>query len=72
MVKKFSMNETELKRVRLRRTMLIVCAGLILGAILLLILPTRFPLPFRLGLAFVDLVAAATIWLLARQNLKPR
>lgn len=64
------MNETELKRVRMQRTMTIVCCALVIGAILLLVLPVKLPLPLRLGLAFVDLVAAATVWLVARQNLQ--
>lgn len=64
------MNESELKRVRMQRTMMIVCTALVIGAIILLVLPIRLPLPLRLGFAFVDLVAAATVWLLAKQNLK--
>ncbi|MCC6414687.1 MAG: hypothetical protein IT582_02105 [Opitutaceae bacterium] len=63
------MTEAELKRVRMQRIMLIVCTALVIGALLLLVLPLRLPLPLRLGLACVDLIAAATVWLLARQNL---
>lgn len=64
------MNESELKRVRMQRTMMIVCTALVIGAIILLVLPIRLPLPLRLGLAFMDLVAASVVWLLAKQNLK--
>ncbi|MEZ5415301.1 MAG: hypothetical protein R3F03_13440 [Opitutaceae bacterium] len=64
------MNESELKRVRMQRTMMIVCTALVIGALLLLVLPIRLPLPLRLGFASVDIIAAATVWLLARQNLK--
>ena len=70
MVKKSLMNESELKRVRMQRTMMLVCTALVIGALLLLVLPIRLPLPLRLGLACVDIIAAATVWLLARQNLK--
>lgn len=52
---------------RKKRTMLIVCAALVFGAILLLLLPVPLPLPLRLGLAFSDLVAAAAVWLTGRQ-----
>ena len=53
---------------RKKRTMTIVCGALILGAILLLVLPIKLPLPLRLGLAFVDLVAASAVWLTGRQQ----
>jgi hypothetical protein len=66
-VKKSSMTEPELKRVRMRRTMRIVCTALVLGAALLLVLPVRLPLPLRLALAFCDLVAASAVWLAGRQ-----
>jgi len=56
---------------RQRRTLLIVCTALVVGAVFLIVLPLKLPLPLRLGLASVDLIAAATVWLLARQNLKP-
>lgn len=64
------MNESERQRVRLQRTLFIVCAFLVLGAIFLLALPIRLPRPLRLSLAAVDLIAAATVWLLAKQNLR--
>lgn len=56
-------------RARTRRTMAIVCTLLVVGAILLIALPIRQPLPLRLGLAFLDLVAAAAVWLIGRQQL---
>jgi hypothetical protein len=40
---------------------------LVIGALLLLVLPVKLPLPLRLGLAFTDLVAAAAVWLVGRQ-----
>lgn len=52
---------------RKKRTMILVCSFLVLGAILLLVLPGRIPFPLRLGLAFCDLVAAAAVWLTGRQ-----
>lgn len=55
---------------RQHRTLIIVCTALVIGAILLIVLPLKLPLPLRLGLASVDLIAAATVWLLARQNSK--
>ena len=45
----------------MKRTIAITCTALIIGAILLLALPINLPLPFRLALAFLDLVAAATL-----------
>jgi|UniRef100_UPI00404A98B9 hypothetical protein len=64
------MNDADQKRKRMKRTIAITCTALIIGAILLLALPINLPLPFRLALAFLDLVAAAVVWLSARQNLK--
>jgi len=52
---------------RKKLTMTIVCSALVLGAVLLLILPVKLPLPLRLGMAFIDLVAAAAVWLVGRQ-----
>ena len=45
----------------------IVSSALVVGAILILVLPTQLPLPLRLGVAFSDLVAAAAVWLVGRQ-----
>ncbi|MFI5358343.1 MAG: hypothetical protein ACHQ4G_13510 [Opitutales bacterium] len=42
---------------------------LALSALIVLVLPVRLPLPVRLGVAFTDLVAAATVWLVGRQKL---
>ena len=47
----------------------IICAMLGLSALVILVLPVRLPLPVRLGVAFTDLVAAATVWLVGRQKL---
>lgn len=57
------------KRRRQQRTLNLVCGALALGALLILLLPGNIPLPLRLGLASVDLVAAATVWLVGRQHL---
>ena len=43
---------------------------LLLSALVVLVLPLRLPLPVRLGVIFVDLVAAAVIGLLLRQSSK--
>ena len=53
---------------RRKLTMNLVCGALVVGAILLLVLPVKLPLPLRLGLAFSDLVAAAAVWLTGRQK----
>jgi broad specificity phosphatase PhoE len=52
---------------RKKLTLMIVCSALVIGALLLLVLPVKLPLPLRLGLAFTDLVAAAAVWLVGRQ-----
>lgn len=52
---------------RKKLTMTLVCGALVVGAVLLLVLPVKLPLPLRLGLAFSDLVAAAAVWLVGRQ-----
>lgn len=41
---------------------------LVLVAVLILVLPIRIPKPLRIIMALTDLVAAAVIWLLARQR----
>lgn len=56
-------------KARTRRTMMIMCTLLVIGAVLLVVLPVKQPLPLRLGLAFLDLVAAAAVWLIGRQQL---
>lgn len=53
---------------RKKLTMTLVCAALVIGAVLLLLLPLKLPLPLRLGLAFCDLVAASAVWLAGRQQ----
>ena len=40
----------------------------VLSAIVILILPISLPRPVRLGVAGVDLIAAAVVWLLGRQR----
>ena len=53
---------------RKKLTLTIVCGALVVGALLLLVLPVKLPMPLRLGLAFSDLVAAAAVWLVGRQH----
>jgi len=54
-----------------RKVMLAAAIGfLLLSALVVLVLPLRLPLPVRLGVIFVDLVAAAVIGLLLRQSSK--
>jgi hypothetical protein len=57
---------------RQKLTMTVVCAALVLGALLLLVLPVALPLPLRLGVAAFDLAAAATVWLVGRQQFSGR
>lgn len=52
-----------------RRVMLTAAGGmLVLSGIVILLLPIRLPFPLRLAVAFIDLIAAATIWVLLRQQ----
>jgi hypothetical protein len=52
-----------------RKVMLAVEIGfLLLSALVVLVLPLRLPLPVRLGVIFIDLIAAAVIGLLLRQS----
>jgi hypothetical protein len=52
-----------------RKVMLSAAIGfLILSAVVILVLPLRLPWPVRLGVVFTDLMAAAIIALLLRQN----
>lgn len=52
-----------------RRIMLTAAGGmLVLSAIVILFLPIRLPIPLRLAVACIDLIAAATIWVLLRQQ----
>jgi hypothetical protein len=46
----------------------LVVTALVIGAVLLLILPIPLPRPLRVGLAAIDLIAAATVWLVGRQK----
>lgn len=41
---------------------------LVLSAIIIVLLPIRLPIPLRLAVACIDLIAAATIWVLLRQQ----
>ena len=65
-------NPRSTKLARKKLTMAIVCGALILGAIFLLVMPVKLPLPLRLGLAFTDLVSAAAVWLMGRQQFSGR
>ena len=65
-------NPRSTKLARKKLTMAIVCGALILGAIFLLVMPVKLPLPLRLGLAFTDLVAAAAVWLMGSQQFSGR
>ncbi len=52
-----------------RKVMLVAAVGfLLLSAVVVLVLPLRLPLPVRLGVVFIDLLAAAIIGLLLRQS----
>jgi hypothetical protein len=52
-----------------RRIMLTAAGGmLVLSAIIIVLLPIRLPIPLRLAVACIDLIAAATIWVLLRQQ----
>ncbi len=55
-------------RAKRRRTLLRLSALLAVCAIAIVTLATRVPLPMRLMTAGIDLVAAAALWLFARQN----
>lgn len=50
----------------------LVVSALVTGAILLLMLPVPLPPPLRVGLAAIDLIAAATVWLVGRQHFRVR
>lgn len=52
-----------------RKVMLVAAVGfLLLSAVVVLVLPLRLPLPVRLGVVFIDVLAAAIIGLLLRQS----
>lgn len=53
-----------------RRRLMLTAAGgmLVASALVILLLPFRLPLPLRLAVVCVDLIAAATIWVLLRQQ----
>lgn len=55
---------------REKLTLGIIAALLIGGALCIVLFLTRIPLPFRLLMAFTDLVAAALILLALRQRLQ--
>ncbi len=59
-----------LRLARQKFIMHLVVSALVTGAILLLVLPVRLPLPLRVGLAALDLIAAATVWLVGRQHFR--
>jgi hypothetical protein len=51
-----------------KRTLLFVCAILIIEAAVIVALPARIPRSARALTAATNVIVAATIWLLARQN----
>lgn len=51
-----------------RKLMRLTVAALLLGAVLLVTVATRLPLAVRLLLASIDVIAAASLWLLFRQK----
>jgi len=55
------------KIARQKRTLTILIVLLAVGAVLIATLATRIPLPLRLLLAAIDLVAAAVLWVAMRQ-----
>lgn len=57
---------TDLARKKFMLT--IVCIGLVVSALTILLLPIPLPLSVKLIVGFTDLVAAAVIWLIARQK----
>jgi hypothetical protein len=59
---------TEDKDARPKQILKILIVVLVLGALLLSTLATKIPLPLRLLLAAIDLVAAAFLWLALRQG----
>tara|TARA_R110002111_G_scaffold106806_1_gene165206 strand:- start:1413 stop:1628 length:216 start_codon:yes stop_codon:yes gene_type:complete len=46
----------------------IICSGLVVSALCIVLLPIPLPLPVRLAVGFIDLIAAAAIWLIGRQK----
>lgn len=51
-----------------KRMLMIICGGLVVSALCIVLLPIPLPLPVKLAVGFIDLVAAAAIWLIARQK----
>ena len=45
-------------------------AILLAVAFLILVLPGGIPKPIRIGVAMIDVIAAAVIWLLGRQRIR--
>ncbi|MEY3773524.1 MAG: hypothetical protein RLZZ129_304 [Verrucomicrobiota bacterium] len=69
------MQPTDPRTSRLARQKLVLwltCTALVVGAVLLLVLPVPLPWPPRIGLAALDLIAAATLWLVGRQHFNRR
>lgn len=46
----------------------IICCALVVSALCIVLLPISLPLPVRLAVGFIDLVAAAATWLIGRQK----
>jgi hypothetical protein len=58
-------------RARQKSSVLLACTLLTLVAIALLVLPLdKLPRLMRVGLAALDFIVAATLWLVARQKFK--
>ncbi|MSU24755.1 MAG: hypothetical protein EXS32_13150 [Opitutus sp.] len=55
------------KIVRQKRTLTLLIGVLAVGAVLIVTLATKIPLPLRLFVAATDLVAAAVLWVAMRQ-----
>jgi len=65
-------SSTYVPTARQRTTIYVTCTFLVVAALMLLFVPTdKLPLPGRLALAAVNLIAAATLALIVRQKSKP-
>lgn len=57
------------QRARQKTSVLLACSLLILVAAALVVLPlNRIPFPVRMLMAAIDIIAAAALWLIARQK----
>ena len=56
-------------RARQKTSVILACSLLVVVALALLVLPlNKIPLPMRIGMAVIDLIAASALWLIARQK----